>query len=155
LQTIKVLEQFERRDEKLAPQMVFYKRLILFELLSLGIILFSLGIGIPGYISFEGMGLVDAFLNAAMIMGGMGPVSVLYTDGGKIFAGLYAMFCGFVLIFPVAIFMTPESIDFSITSIWKGGNNCLRFFPVDYFLKFPHVQYICPFGLLSILRHGI
>ena len=102
-----VLEQFERRDEKLAPPMAFYKRLILFGLLSLGIILFSLGIGILGYMSFEGMDLVDAFLNAAMIMGGMGPVSVLYTDGGKIFAGLYAMFCGFVLILSVAIFMTP------------------------------------------------
>ena len=102
-----VLEQFERRDEKLAPPVAFYKRLILFGLLSLGIILFSLVIGILGYMSFEGMGLVDAFLNAAMIMGGMGPVSVLYTDGGKIFAGLYAMFCGFVLILSVAIFMTP------------------------------------------------
>jgi sterol desaturase/sphingolipid hydroxylase (fatty acid hydroxylase superfamily) len=102
-----VLERFERRDEKLATPMAFYKRLILFGLLSMGIILFSLGIGILGYMSFEGLSPVDSFLNAAMLMGGMGPVSVLYTDGGKIFAGLYAMFCGFVLIFSVAIFMTP------------------------------------------------
>ena len=76
-------------------------------LLSVGIILFSPGRGILGYRPFEGLSPVDAFLNAAMLMGGMGPVSVLYTDGGKIFAGLYAMFCGFVLIFSVAIFMTP------------------------------------------------
>jgi hypothetical protein len=55
----------------------------LFGLLSLGIILFSLGIGILGYMSTEGMNLVDAFLNAAMIMGGMGPVSVLYTKWRK------------------------------------------------------------------------
>jgi len=101
-----VLEQFERRDEKLAPPVAFYKRLILFGLLSPGIILFSIVIGILGYMSFEGMGLVDAFLNAALIMG-MGPVRVLYSDRGKIFAGLYAMFCGFVLILSVAIFMTP------------------------------------------------
>ena len=57
--------------------------------------------------SFEGMGLVDAFLNAAMLMGGMGPVGMLTTDRGKIFAGFYAMYCGFVLIFSVALFLTP------------------------------------------------
>jgi hypothetical protein len=42
-----------------------------------------------------------------MLMGGMGPISVLSTSGGKIFAGIYAMYCGFILIFSVAIFMTP------------------------------------------------
>lgn len=102
-----VLERFERRDEKLLPTLEFYKRLVLFGFLSLGIILFSLAIGIMGYMSFEGFGLIDAFLDAAMLMGGMGPVGVLHTDGGKIFAGFYAMYCGFVLIFSVAIFMTP------------------------------------------------
>jgi hypothetical protein len=102
-----VLEQLERREEKLLPQVEFYKRLIVFGLMSLGIILFSLVIGILGYRIFEGMNLVDAFLNAAMLMGGMGPISTLSTDGGKIFAGIYAMYCGFVLIFSVAIFMTP------------------------------------------------
>jgi len=66
--------------------MAFYKRLILSGLLSVGIILFSLGRGILGYLLFEGLSLGDAFLNASMLMGGMGPVSVLSTDGGKIFA---------------------------------------------------------------------
>jgi sterol desaturase/sphingolipid hydroxylase (fatty acid hydroxylase superfamily) len=102
-----LLERLEHRDEKLLPAFAFYKRLILFGLLSLAIVLFSLVIGILGYMSFEGLGLIDAFLNAAMLMGGMGPVGVLRTDGGKIFAGFYAMYCGFILIFSVAIFMTP------------------------------------------------
>ena len=93
-----LFERLERRDEKLLPPTEFYKRLVIFGLLSLGIILLSLGIG---------MDLVDAFLNAAMLMGGMGPVNILSTSGGKIFAGLYAIYCGFVLIFSVAIFMTP------------------------------------------------
>jgi sterol desaturase/sphingolipid hydroxylase (fatty acid hydroxylase superfamily) len=101
------LERFERRDEKLLPPIAFYKRLIMFGLLSMGIILFSLGIGILGYMLFEGLDLVDAFLNAAMLMGGMGQVNTLYTDEGKIFSGFYAMYCGFILIFSVAIFMTP------------------------------------------------
>jgi hypothetical protein len=102
-----ILERFERHDENLLPPMEFYKRLIIFGLLALGIILFSLGIGMLGYMSFEGLDPVDAFLNAAMLMGGMGPVNTQYTDRGKIFAGFYAMYCGFVLIFSVAIFMTP------------------------------------------------
>ena len=102
-----LFEDFEHRNEKLLPRNEFFKRLVLFALLSLGIILFSLAVGILGYMSFEGMDLVDAFLNAAMLMGGMGPVDKLTTNGGKLFAGLYAMYCGFVLIFSVAIFMTP------------------------------------------------
>ena len=102
-----MLERLERHNEKLLPQREFYKRIVMFGLLSVGIILFSLGIGMLGYMSFEGLDMVDAFLNAAMLMGGMGPVNTQYTDRGKIFAGFYAMYCGFVLIFSVAIFMTP------------------------------------------------
>jgi len=102
-----MLERLERHDQKLLSPREFYKRLIIFGLLSLGIILFSLSMGMLGYILFEGLAPVDAFLNAAMLMGGMGPVNIQLTDGGKIFAGFYAMYCGFILIFSVAIFMTP------------------------------------------------
>ncbi len=100
-----ILDRLEHHNQILLSQWEFYKRLVLFGLLSAGIILFSLVIGMAGYISLEGM--VDAFLNAAMLMGGMGPVNVEHTDAGKIFAGCYAMYCGFVLIFSVAIFLTP------------------------------------------------
>jgi hypothetical protein len=60
-----------------------------------------------GYVSIEKMVPVDAFLNAAMPMGGMGPTSTLTTFRGRIFVGMYAMYCGYVLVFSVAIFMTP------------------------------------------------
>ena len=89
------------------PLRAFYLRLAQFALLSLALVLVSLGIGILGYMGLEGMQPVDAFLNAAMLMGGMGPVSALTTTGGRIFAGLYAMYCGFVLLVSVAIFVTP------------------------------------------------
>jgi hypothetical protein len=102
-----LLERFERCGEELLSRGQFYKRLVIFGLLSLGIILSSLVIGVAGYMIFERMSPVDAFLNAAMLMGGTGPVDRLSTDAGKIFGGLYAMFCGFILIFSVAIFMTP------------------------------------------------
>jgi hypothetical protein len=102
-----ILEHFEHHNEKLLPRRDFYKRLVLFGLLSVGIITISLVVGMAGYISLEGLDTIDAFLNAAMLMGGMGPISVQHTDAGKIFAGCYALYCGFVLLFSVAIFLTP------------------------------------------------
>jgi hypothetical protein len=85
-----------------------------------------------GYMLFEGLDPVDAFLNAAMLMAGMEPVNTQYTDGGKIFAGFYAMYCGFVLIFSVAIFMTPVFHrvlhHFHLEGEKsEGRNNCIRF----------------------------
>ncbi len=102
-----MLRRLEHKEEGLLPIRAFYRRLAKFALLSFAVILFSLGIGILGYMGFEEMTVVDAFLNAAMLMGGMGPVNVLHTTGGKIFAGLYAMYCGFILLISVAIFITP------------------------------------------------
>ena len=60
-----------------------------------------------GYVSFEGLSWVDAFLNAAMLMGGMGQINSLQTDSGKIFAGIYALYCGIVLLIAVGIFAAP------------------------------------------------
>ncbi len=83
------------------------RRVLKYAFLSIGIVLFSLVIGIVGYHVFEGMSWTDAFLNAAMLMGGMGPVTVLRTEVGKVFAGLYALYCGMVLLVAVAIFAAP------------------------------------------------
>lgn len=60
-----------------------------------------------GYSYFEGMNVVDAYINAAMILSGMGPVSNLQTDGGKIFAGSYALFSGIVFLIVIAIILAP------------------------------------------------
>ena len=75
--------------------------------MALGLFVFSLTLGIFGYRIFEGMSYVDAFVNAAMLMGGMGPVGELHTTAGKIFAGCYAMYCGLVLIIAVGIVAAP------------------------------------------------
>ena len=53
------------------------------------------------------MSWIDAFLNAAMPMGGMGPVNVLRTDGAKVFAGMYALYCGVVELIAIGIFAAP------------------------------------------------
>lgn len=67
----------------------------------------GLAIGIAGYAYFEGMSLVDAFVNAAMILSGMGPVGELKTTGGKLFAGLYAIFSGLVIIIATGFVLAP------------------------------------------------
>ena len=98
---------FERRHEQLLPQRKFLRRLVKFALISVGLIIISLVIGMAGYVSFEGLSWVDAFLNAAMLMGGMGQINSLQTDSGKIFAGIYALYCGMVLLIAVGIFAAP------------------------------------------------
>lgn len=98
---------FEKRNEQLLPRRKFFLRLVKFACLSLVLILLSLLIGIIGYHFSEGMPWIDAFLNSAMLMGGMGPVGELQTTAGKMFAGIYALYCGFILLLSVGIFMTP------------------------------------------------
>ncbi len=60
-----------------------------------------------GYSLTEGLSWIDSFLNAAMLMGGMGPVNTLKTDAGKLFAGIYALYCGLVELIAVGIFAAP------------------------------------------------
>ena len=71
------------------------------------VIAFALGMGMVGYRTFEGMSWVDAFVNAAMILSGMGPVSSLQTTGGKIFAGCYALFSGLAFVAILGIIFAP------------------------------------------------
>ena len=70
-------------------------------------ILIALYAGMIGYHWFENMSWTDAFLNASMILSGMGPVSTLTTDGGKIFAGCYALFSGLAFIAIIALVFAP------------------------------------------------
>ena len=71
------------------------------------LVLFSLGVGMAGYMGFEKLSAVDAFLNASMILGGMGPVATISTSGGKIFAGLYALYSGLVFLVVGALLLAP------------------------------------------------
>jgi hypothetical protein len=64
-------------------------------------------VGMAGYHFTEHMSWLDAFANASMIASGMGPLAPLATVGGKLFAGLYALFCGIVLIAAAGLILTP------------------------------------------------
>jgi hypothetical protein len=67
----------------------------------------SVAVGMAGYEYFEGLPWRDAFLNTAMIAGGMGPVDAPHTNGGKVFAGLYALYSGLIFIATAALLLAP------------------------------------------------
>ena len=67
----------------------------------------ALVVGMIGYRVTEGMSWVDSYLNAAMILGGMGPVGELHTRAGKIFAGTYAIFAGVIFLVMVGVILAP------------------------------------------------
>jgi hypothetical protein len=73
----------------------------------LGLLAVSLLIGIAGYVAFERLTVIDAFLNAAMLLGGMGPVDAPQTFAGKLFAGCFALYAGLVFIVTAALVFTP------------------------------------------------
>ncbi len=98
---------FEHRSKPLLPRRQFYARMARSAALALLVVAVALGIGMVGYRAFEPMSWVDAFVNAAMILSGMGPVSSLQTDAGKIFAGCYALFSGLAFLSSIGIFAVP------------------------------------------------
>ena len=68
---------------------------------------FSLAIGMAGYEHYEHLAARDAFLNAAMLLGGMGPVNNPVTPAGKLFAGWYALYAGMIFLFAAAMILAP------------------------------------------------
>lgn len=98
---------YESKTEKPAPRAQFARRIAQHVALALGLLAISLAGGMFGYSHFEGLSWLDAFLNAAMLLGGMGPVNAPLTPGGKLFAGLYALYAGLVFIVTAALVFTP------------------------------------------------
>ena len=98
---------FENKSSPLLPRKDFIRRMQRCILVSAGISAVTLGIGMCGYHSLEKMSWPDSFVNASMILGGMGPLGNLNTDPGKIFAGCYALFCGLIFCTIIAVLLAP------------------------------------------------
>lgn len=98
---------FEHRDQPLLPRRQFLLRLARSVGLSLALVAGSLLIGMAGYRLLEGLSWIDAFLNASILLSGMGPVSLPASFGGKLFAGLYALYCGLIVIFIAGLLLAP------------------------------------------------
>jgi hypothetical protein len=98
---------FEHKEEPLLSKRLFLSRSINHFLLGIFTIFISLMIGVAGYHLLEGFSWIDSLLNASMILGGMGPIGELKTDGGKLFASMYALFSGIVFLVTVGIIFAP------------------------------------------------
>jgi hypothetical protein len=102
------LFNFDHKDAPLASTTRFAGRLMVNLAVAIVLVAATLGVGIWGYQAFEGMALIDAFLNSAMLLGGMGPVDPpLHTEAGKLFAGVYAIGCGLILILATGVVLAP------------------------------------------------
>jgi FtsH-binding integral membrane protein len=98
---------FEHRRQPVISRRRFIRRMFIVIGLWLALTLVGLVIGIAGYANLEGISLVDAYVNAAMILSGMGPVVELKTTAEKIFAGTYAIFSGLVIVIATGFILAP------------------------------------------------
>lgn len=98
---------YESRKQPLLPRDRFMRRLWGHAAVAVALLVISLLIGMAGYGYFENLPWRDGFLNAAMLLGGMGPVDAPKTDGGKLFAGLYALYSGLVFLVAAGVVLAP------------------------------------------------
>ena len=98
---------FEHRRQPLLSSREFLIRQLIFLLAALFMIIGSLILGMLGYHFLEQMAWIDALVNAAMLLGGMGPVNELHTNAGKLFASFYALYSGIVFLVSVGVILAP------------------------------------------------
>jgi hypothetical protein len=98
---------YESKLDSPIPRAQFVRRFLAHFAAAAVLVLSSLALGMAGYEHFEQLPWRDAFLNAAMLLGGMGPVDSPRTDDGKLFAGLYALYAGLVFLVTVSVVLAP------------------------------------------------
>jgi hypothetical protein len=98
---------FEHHKQPLISKREFVKRMGRFAGWAFLLVVGSWVVGILGYRLLEGLPWIDSTLNAAMILGGMGPVDQLHTNAGKIFASFYALFSGIIFLVSVGVLLAP------------------------------------------------
>lgn len=99
---------FEHVSKPVLPRPQFVSRLMGAVLLGLAMIAVSLAMGMVGYrYFFPSLNWADAFVNAAMILSGMGPLAIPETTGAKIFSGCYAIYSGLMLVMSAGVVFAP------------------------------------------------
>ncbi len=97
----------EHRGQPILPRRDFISRMLGYAIGATLIVMIALGAGMLGYHQFERLSWLDSFLNAAMILGGMGPVNEVHNAAGKLFAGCYALFSGLIFLVVAGVLFTP------------------------------------------------
>ena len=116
------LMYLEHHSKPLLSRAQFLQRVLKYSMAAIIFLTLSLSVGIIGYMVLAQLSFVDAFLNACMILGGMGPVDALKTDGAKIFAGIYALYSGIAFLTTFAMFILPFAHRFLHILHLKEGN---------------------------------
>lgn len=98
---------YEHRTAPLLPWPAFRRRVLRHGLAALALLAVSLVAGTAGFRLLAGQPTIDAFLNAAMLLGGMGPVGEIRFTAGKLFAALFALYAGLVFLAAGAIVLAP------------------------------------------------
>ena len=98
---------YETRKQRPLSKRHFRLRMLEHFGVALALIALSIGFGMAGYCGFEHLNATDGFLNTAMLLGGMGPVNAPVTEGGKLFAGFFALYAGLLFIVTAALLFTP------------------------------------------------
>jgi hypothetical protein len=114
-------KMYENHRKPPVSRAVFRRRMarhVAFVVLLLGA---SMAIGMWGYEHFEHLAWRDAFLNSAMLLGGMGPVDPLRTPGGKLFAGFFALYAGVVFLFSAGLLIAPIAHRILHKFHWESG----------------------------------
>jgi len=98
---------FEHKDEPVLERALFLRRLAASTALGLGAVAVSLAVGMIGFHAIEHMEWIDSFLNATMLLGGMGPLEHDRSTAGKLFEGIYALYSGLAVISFAGIIFAP------------------------------------------------
>jgi hypothetical protein len=98
---------YEGHHQRVLPRHKFVGRVARHFVAAVLTIAIALGVGVIGYHAIAGLPWVDAILNAAMILGGMGPIDALPTNAAKLFAAGYALFSGLIFIGVLGLVLAP------------------------------------------------
>ena len=99
--------RLEHRGQPLAPRWKFFRRLAINVGIALVVVFVSLGVGMIGYHTLEGLNWLESFGHAAIILGGIGPYNEPINDSSKLFEGIYALYSGLLLIGVTGFILSP------------------------------------------------
>jgi hypothetical protein len=91
----------------LPPREIFYSRVRRAAAYAFALVAITLASGMVGYHALEDLGWLDAFHQSAMLLSGMGPVVDMKSVPGKLFDGIYALFCGVILLAATGLLFAP------------------------------------------------
>ena len=114
---------YEHRRTRPLPRRRFVLRMAGHFAIAAILVALSLFAGMWGYERYEHLHWRDAFLNAAMLLGGMGPVDPPKTDEGKLFAGFYALYAGLVFLIVAGVLLAPVVHRVLHRFHWQADNS--------------------------------